>query len=165
MRKISSVIDEQKIFEYYLLRTIRRSKSQVAKKFGISSSDLKKIYDANDWEQKISKYEREMELFFRSEKSLQLLYKAITEKLEDSDSLEKMSLENTAKLATTLVKLMPDLEAATSIKKDTSDLTNNDEDLNEKLELIRQDKVCMEFVYKIIDRLEELEQAQTKSQK
>ncbi len=164
MRKSKSVIDEQKIFEYYLLHTIRRSKSQTAKTMGITISEFNKLYENGNWDKQIEKFDREMQLFYKSGKSLRLLHKAITEKLEDSDALEKMSLENTAKLATTLVKLMPDLEAATSIQETTEQ--NPEVDIYEEvLETMRNDKVCLDYVYKIIDRLEELDENQTKSQK
>ncbi len=153
MKPTAKNIDENKLFEYYLLQTVKRSKTQTAKHFGISYREINRIFEKEKWSEKTDKFEKEIKSFFNSDISLRTLYNSITEKIEHSDSLESLSLDQTAKLATTLVKLMPDLEAATRKEAPTETKLNKYE---AELALIRLDKFCMDYVYKIIERLRDL---------
>lgn len=133
--------------------------------FNLSARSLNKIYEESNWEERARQFDSELASYLNSERSMQLLHKAITEKIENTDSLEKMTLENMAKLATTLVKLIPDLAAVLSSKAEPNTSTEKKIIPDKRIEIVRQDKQCMDYVYKIIDRLDEIENNQIKSQK
>jgi hypothetical protein len=156
MIDLIKMIDEKKIFEFYLLGTIKRSKAKTASHFGLTTTALQKMFTNGSWDEKAKLFDAKTTVFLKSGEALQALYTIITNKLKNEDKLEEMTLENLSKIATTLVKLIPDLELAT-LGKVTPELQQAKSKSTAYLDAIRNDTICMKHIYQIVERIREID--------